>query len=69
MSDRITDKAEYGVHITLYCKNHPSKRWSTKNISHIGARTIFYNLYNDPSMGPECDCTLADLVVLDPQGE
>ena len=55
MSDRIVEWAEYGAHIPLTCKNHPEKRWSTKNIGCIGMRTIFYNLHNSP-MGPECDC-------------
>jgi len=54
--DRITQKAPRSKHITLRCKNHPDKRWSTKNIDYIGARSIFYNLYNVEGMGAECDC-------------
>lgn len=56
MDDRITKKEPRGKHIELYCVNHPEKRWSTKNISHIGARTIYYNLQGDAKMGAECDC-------------
>ena len=68
MSDFIiTDSAEYGCHVALLCVNHPGKRWYTKNIGHIGARSIFasqeqygvkdgrlVNLY-------ECDCPQSDL--------
>lgn len=58
---RIVDHAEYGQHIALRCKNHPTKLWSTKNIAPIGCRTIFYNLNSIPEMGPECDCPLSAL--------
>lgn len=54
---RIVTWEEYGVHIPLRCKAHPEKRWSTKNIGFIGARSIFYNLSSDPNMGAECDCS------------
>lgn len=40
-------------HITLRCRNHPEKTWSTKNIF---GRSLFYNLNYDPAAGPECDC-------------
>ena len=65
MSDdvRITELAEYGQHIKLYCRNHPNKAWSTKNIAPLGCRTIFYNLRNVGGMGPECDCAMSDLRV------
>ena len=58
--DRICDKCER-THIYLSCKNHPEKRWNTKNIDFIGARSIFYNLWYDPNMGPECPCSIKDL--------
>lgn len=58
---RITLKAPHGQHVELYCVNHPEKRWSTKNIDSIGCRTIFYNLDNNPSMGPECSCPVSCL--------
>lgn len=72
MSDgRITDSAEYGCHVSLLCVNHPEKRWFTKNIGHIGARSIFaseeqygvrdgrlVNLY-------ECDCPMSDLCLVE----
>ena len=58
---RITPQFPYGQHIALYCINHPEKRWSTKNIDYIGARSIFYNLHDDPNMGAECDCACRDL--------
>lgn len=59
--DRITQSAPRGQHIALRCKNHPELRWSTKNIAPIGARTIFYNLMDEPGMGPECACSARDL--------
>lgn len=60
--DRICDKHERTEHIVLTCKNHPNLTWSTKNIAPIGARSIFYNLYSKPEMGPECECPLSALV-------
>lgn len=66
--DRITKKAPYSRHIALTCKNHPDKRWSTKNIDHIGARTIFYNLSGEPDMGEECSCPASDLRVVPIEG-
>ena len=63
----ITDAYKYGEHIPLTCKNHRDKRWSTKNIDFIGARTIFYNLYSDPNLGPECDCPHSCLEVVLPE--
>ena len=61
MDDRITTQFPRGQHIELYCINHPEKRWSTKNIGCIGARSIFYNLNDLPGMGPECNCACRDL--------
>jgi len=63
-NDKIVNYAGYGRHIPLKCKNHPNKRWSTKNLLHIGARTIFYNLHSVEGMGPECMCLARDLVPL-----
>ena len=60
--DRIVNYADYGRHIPLRCKNHPDKKWSTKNILYIGARTIFYNLHRDEEMGAECACSINDLI-------
>ena len=65
---RITKKAPYGQHITLTCKNHPDKFWSTKNIDSIGCRTIFYNLRGDPKMGAECSCSWRDLIPVEIDG-
>jgi hypothetical protein len=46
-------------HISLTCKNHPELRWSTKNISPIGAR----NIYFEGSRGQlECKCSIKDLI-------
>lgn len=60
--DRICKQGCDRGHITLRCRNHPEKTWSTKNLGYsIGARHIFYNLSNDPNMGPECACPLSDL--------
>jgi len=61
MDDRICPHHKYGEHIELSCRKHPDKKWSTKNISCIGARHIFYNLFNVPDMGPECDCSASEL--------
>ncbi len=58
---RICDNSDYGKHIVLRCKNHPEKTWSTKNIAYIGCRSLFYNLYNDPKQGQECDCSIREL--------
>jgi hypothetical protein len=60
---RITDSAEYGRHISLTCANHPDLRWSTKNISHIGARSIFF--CQQAADERECDCPAKDLRVVE----
>ncbi len=62
--DRIVNYADYGIHIPLRCKNHPDKRWSTKNIIGVGARNIFYNLHETSGMGKECACSISDLIPL-----
>jgi hypothetical protein len=57
----ICEKCEKGAnptHIVLRCRNHPEKVWHTKNIP---GRSVFYNLYDDPKMGPECPCPRSDL--------
>lgn len=64
---RIITTAPYGQHIDLYCVNHPEKRWFTKNISHIGARTIFaakekYTVIDNKIVNLyECSCPMSDL--------
>lgn len=58
---KICVNHRYGEHIELTCKNHPEKKWSTKNIDYIGARSIFFNLNNAP-MGLECNCPVGDLI-------
>jgi len=65
--DRIVDWAEYGEMIPLRCKNHPEKRWHTKNILCIGARSVFYNLMSDWEMGSECPCPASDLEPVPPE--
>lgn len=62
MTDCITQNSDYGQQIPLTCRSHPNLRWSTKNISPIGSRRIFYNLFSDPDMGQECSCPMSDLV-------
>lgn len=57
----LTDKAPYGQHIALTCKNHPNLRWSTKNIAPIGARNIFFSSWPEP----ECSCSGSDLIVVE----
>ena len=42
-NNTIDPNQPYGQHISLTCKNHPSKRWHTKNIDFVGARTIFFS--------------------------
>ena len=61
--DRISTAYGYG-NVPLTCVNHPHMRWSTKNISYIGARTIYYELGNDHITEPECKCSINDLIVL-----
>lgn len=65
--NRIATHVEYGQHIELTCVNHPTKVWSTKNIQHIGARNIFYNLNNIAGMGEECDCPVHCLKPIQPE--
>lgn len=65
ISDRITEAAEYGEHVTLTCKNHPALRWSTKNIAPIGSRRIFFDLMNECTGQYECDCPASDLIPLE----
>lgn len=66
---KLLPDVAYGQHIQLGCRNHPGLLWSTKNISPIGCRTIFYNLRSDPKMGRECDCKLSSLYVIGPHPE
>jgi hypothetical protein len=58
--DTIDPSQPWGQHIKLTCKNHPDMTWHTKNISYIGARSIFYT----GEWGTECDCPASDLVVV-----
>lgn len=67
MDSRLTSKAPYGQHVELTCKNHPHLRWSTKNIAPIGCRKIFFDLMGQ-HLGPECDCSLKNLVVVPIEG-
>lgn len=72
-NNKLDPKKAEGQHIPLTCKNHPEKRWSTKNIGQHNpetgqlslARSLFYNLFHDPEMGPECPCPISDLRVVD----
>lgn len=66
--DRITKKAPYGQHIALACNNHPDLRWSTKNISHIGARRIFY-FDSLNGFKPECNCCVDELFAVEDLNE
>ena len=59
-ADMLKPSAPYGQHIALMCINHPHLRWTTKNIAPLGCRTIFY-----VSNGPECECTLDKLRVVE----
>lgn len=51
----------YGEHIVLKCANHPEKKWTTKNIGYIGARSFFY-VGPVIKMGNECNCPIEALV-------
>lgn len=65
---RIITTAKYGEHIELRCKNHKDLRWSTKNIDHIGARSIFFSsnwTEGDGTYHEECDCPFNKLEVVD----
>jgi hypothetical protein len=62
----INPAARYGEMIALSCRNHPNLRWHTKNIDYIGARSIFFNLFNNPDMGKECSCP-SSLLTLAPE--
>ncbi len=50
LDDRICKKHGRGIHIELSCVKHPEAKYSTKNISYIGARSIF------SFGGPDCKC-------------
>ena len=65
--NRIITTVQYGEHIELRCKNHKDLRWSTKNIDHVGARSIFFssNWTNRGTWHKECDCPFSDLEVVD----
>jgi len=60
--DTIDPDQPFGEHIALTCRNHPDLRWHTKNISCIGARSIFFADAN--TRLNECTCPLSDLIVL-----
>ena len=60
------DESVTDTHVTLTCKNHPHLRWYTKNVDHIGARSIFFQgLESDEFRASveECSCSAKDLVV------
>jgi hypothetical protein len=59
---RIRTDVEYGAHIDLMCVNHPDLRWSTKNIGHIGARSIFWMPPRPYDGTEECTCSVNDLL-------
>lgn len=40
--DRIDKNVDRGSKISVTCSAHPTKRWVTKNIDFIGARTVWY---------------------------
>ncbi len=64
---RITDKTYHGDMISLTCVNHPNKRWLTKNIMCIGARSIIWVGMDNYQRGEleECDCPITDLKVVE----
>lgn len=80
--ETIVPSVPYGQHIALTCLEHPDLRWHTKNISFIGARSIFFagldhadecsckanRLVVAPEVGVVCD-TDEEALVLDGSGE
>jgi hypothetical protein len=55
--DRIVKYIDRTSSAVLKCEAHPHLRWHTKNISFIGARTVFY--YPDENHGEtECQCRM-----------
>lgn len=60
-NETIDPAQPWGQHIALTCRNHPELRWHTKNISHIGARSIFFA---GRDMSTECACPGSDLIVV-----
>lgn len=63
-NNTIDPDQPYGQHITLTCRNHPELTWHTKNIDHIGARSIFFNGWDKGLT--ECPCSARYLMVLKP---
>lgn len=61
--DTIDPDQPWGEHIRLTCVNHPDLRWFTKNISHIGARSIFFEGWDRGQK--ECPCPMRDLRVVE----
>jgi hypothetical protein len=64
MEARITDKEEYGRHITLVCAHHPELSWSTKNIG--GSRpdgSVWFNrsIFFISDGKWECECSSSSL--------
>lgn len=61
-TDTICPYKPYGQHIRLKCKNHKHLNWSTKNITAIGCRSIFFSGSTAPKEHPdapelECNCS------------
>lgn len=54
----IDPKQKDKTHIGLYCEDHPHLKYHTKNISHIGARSIFSN------QDVACECPASKLRVI-----
>lgn len=61
-TETIDPDQPYGQHIALTCRNHPELRWNTKNISYIGARSIFFASARQGAT--ECSCPMSDLEVV-----
>ena len=53
---KICDRVEYGKHIIVRCKNHPDKRWCTKNSALGSVIQMDYVIAT-----AECKCTIRAL--------
>jgi hypothetical protein len=70
--DRICKEHDRTDMIRLTCRNHPTLRWSTKNIGGIGHRSIFFIGVLSLVAGSnevvrtlgteECECPSSDLI-------
>lgn len=61
MDDRICKGHKRYERISLTCPKHPGLEWGTRNIDHIGARTVYFVLYLVGHDKTECSCDVHSL--------